>query len=333
MPAQFEHRWLLSVDGKSLRNSLAGLAERVPDYFLQLRSEGFECSHVSDDWIEHQCAPADVVVHKRYLIEYAREVLASDDPFAILPRDELKCRSPWLNELKARRLSGYGPEEVLSQSPQTRHLVQLSPGWREFVRVRESSARVDLLQVGDQAATFASRRAEEIEENREAIVRCIGTLPATRDEQHLQQFFARHLEATFGELGIRSARTLYRNQALRRDELTVAEFFEIVVGEASFVLLPTVICSSAATLAGTLNVGFRLMSPAALDATKFEFGRDIVLYLHELLPHKFSGYGRFDKPEEFCLNIFAWTAALRILLPDVLQTLRAAATASLPSQT
>jgi hypothetical protein len=74
------------------------------------------------------------------------------------------------------------------------------------------------------------------------------------------------------------------------------------------------------------------MTPAALAAPKFEFGRDTVLHLHELLPNKFNGYGRFDKPEEFCLNILAWTAALRILLPDVLQTLRAAATAPAPSQ-
>lgn len=74
------------------------------------------------------------------------------------------------------------------------------------------------------------------------------------------------------------------------------------------------------------------MTPEALAAPKFEFGRDTVLHLHELLPNKFNGYGRFDKPEEFCLNILAWTAALRILLPDVLQTLRAAVTVAAHSQ-
>jgi hypothetical protein len=54
--------------------------------------------------------------------------------------------------------------------------------------------------------------------------------------------------------------------------------------------------------------------------------------VHELLPNKFNGYGRFDKPEEFCLNVLAWMTAIRILLPDVLRTLRVAATVPQPSQ-
>jgi|JI10StandDraft_1071094.scaffolds.fasta_scaffold15435_3 hypothetical protein len=319
----------------SLRHSLAILAGRVPDYSSQLRDAGFECCHVNDDWIERRCAPADVVAHKRYLIEYAQEVLASDDPFAILPRDELNCRSPWLNELKARRLSDHGPADTLSRSSQTRHLVQLSPGWREFMRVRESSVPADQMQVADQAATFAYRQAEEIEGNDEAIVRCVEALPTTRDESSLQAFLANCVAGAFGELGMEAARTLCRNQALQRDEAIISGVFEIIAGEVLFVLLPTVISSSAgrsASLAGTLNIGFRLMTPEALAAPKFEFGRDTVLHLHELLPNKFNGYGRFDKPEEFCLNILAWTAALRILLPDVLQTLRAAVTVAAHSQ-
>jgi hypothetical protein len=74
------------------------------------------------------------------------------------------------------------------------------------------------------------------------------------------------------------------------------------------------------------------MTPAALAAPKFEFARDTVLHLHELLPNKFNDYGRFEKTEELCLNILAWTVALRILLPDVLETLRAVAAAPEPAE-
>lgn len=47
------------------------------------------------------------------------------------------------------------------------------------------------------------------------------------------------------------------------------------------------------------------MTPTALAAPKFEFGRETVVHLHELLPNKCTGYGRSDKAEEFCLNVLA----------------------------
>jgi hypothetical protein len=150
----------------------------------------------------------------------------------------------------------------------------------------------------------------------------------------LQAFFATELVMLFEELGARAAPTLRRNQALQCDEQIVAVVFD-VADDGLFVLLPSVVSSAPAKskgFEGTLGVGFRLMTPAALAAPKFEFARDTVLHLHELLPNKFNDYGRFDKPEEFCLSILAWTAALRILLPDVLQTLCAAATVSASSQ-
>ncbi len=128
-----------------------------------------------------------------------------------------------------------------------------------------------------------------------------------------------------------SVRTLRRNQALQRDEQVVAVAFALAE-DLQFVLLPVVVAStSAAGVQGTLGVGFRLMTSSVLAAPKFEFGRETVLQVAELLPGKFNDYGRFDKPEEFCLNILAWTTALRILLPDVLQILGAAARAPAPS--
>lgn len=333
MRDQSEHRGLLRVDCKTGGQTLARLAEQLPGYFDQLRQAGFACCHVNDDWIEQHCNADDVQTHKRYLIEFAREVLATSKSSPDFG-DEQNCRSAWLNELKAARLAQHGSHENLWKNPHTRHLDQLSPGWREFMRVRESSAAVDQAQVADQVATFVHRQIEEIKAHSEAIASSRDRLPEARDELSLQAFFAAELVVAFKALGARAAPTLRRNQALQCDEQIVAAVFD-VAHDCLFVLLPSVISSAPAklnALEGTLSVGFRLITPAALAAPKFEFGRDTVVHLYELLPNKFNGYGRFDKPEEFCLNILAWTAALRILLPDVLQTLRAAATAPVPSQ-
>jgi hypothetical protein len=331
---QPEHCRLLSVECKDRFQVLAQLADQLPRYFAEVRQAGFSSCHVNDDWIEQHCAPVDVQTHKRYLIEFAREVLAtgkSSPDFG----DEQTCRSAWLNELKAARLATHGPYELLWKIPHMRHLQQLSPGWREFMRVRESSSPADQAQVADQVATFVHRQQEEIRAHSEAIASSRSRLPSTRDELSLQAFFAAELAKVFEVLGARAASTLRRNQALQRDEKIVAAIFEIA-DDCFLVLLPSVVSSAPAksrAFEGSLSVGFRLMTRAALEALKFEFGRDTVMHLHELLPNKFNGYGRYTAPEEFCLNILAWTAALRILLPDALQTLRVtAATASTPSQ-
>lgn len=330
MPVQSEHRRLLTVlDLKSLRSSLAVLASRLPEYFTHLRAAGFECSHVNEDWIEDRCSADDVEVHKRYLMEFACEVLTTGNASPDFG-DEQNCQSAWLNELKAARLAQHGPYENLTKGPHAHHLEQLSPGWREFMRVRESSALADQAQVADQLATFVHRQAEEIEAHGEAIAGSRSRLPALRDALSLQAFFASELVKAFRSLGAHAELTMRRNQALQRDERVVAVVFDLN-DDYLFVLLPSVVLSGRAkskAFEGTLGIGFRLMTLPALGAPRFEFDRDTVVPLHELLPNKFSGYGRFDKLEEFCLNIIAWAAALQMLLPDVLQTLRATAAAA-----
>lgn len=319
------------MDCRHRAHTLARLADQLPEYAVRLRQVGFECCHINDDWIERRCTPDDVAMHKRYLVEFAREVLATGNP-SISSSDRQDSLSSWLNELKAQRRAKHGPYEALWKSVNTRHLEQLSPGWREFMRVRDSSSSVDRAKVADQVATFIGRQAGEIRAHGEAIASCRERLPAERDERVLQAFFSEELVLTLAQLGARVARTLVRNQVLQCDEETAVVIFDLARG-CVFALLPSVVSAAkSGVVEGTLGVGFRLMTPTELAAPKFEFGRDIVLHLHELLPNKFNGYGRFTTPEEFCLNILAWAAALCILLPDVLQTLRAAATAPTPSQ-
>jgi len=189
------------------------------------------------------------------------------------------------------------------------------------MRVKDSSSGADQAHVADQMASFAMRRSEEIVVHGEAIAVLRSLLPKEQDERSLQFFLATELVSKFAQLGARAERTLTRNQVLQCDEQTDVVAFSIA-DSCLLALLPTVVASSGPqAFRGTLNIGFRLMSPASLAAPTFEFGRDTVLHLHELLPNKFNGYGRFDGPDEFCLNVVAWTTALRIVLPDVLQTL------------
>jgi hypothetical protein len=68
------------MDCKNVAQTLARLADGLPSYGAELRQSGFECCHVNDDWIERNCGAADVTTHKRYLIEFAREVLATGKP-------------------------------------------------------------------------------------------------------------------------------------------------------------------------------------------------------------------------------------------------------------
>jgi hypothetical protein len=300
---------------------LAVLADRLPGYYAKLRDAGFTCGHVNDDWIESRCSIADVVTHKRYLIEFAREVFATGNSSPDFG-DEQNCMSPWLNELKAKRFAKYGDFESLWRNGATRHLAQLSPGWREFFRVKESSALVDQMHVADQMANYVHRWTEEKGRHRDMVAICNGKMPPRRDEASLQAFFADQLAATFKNLGLRIEATLIRNQVLRCDEQVMVVVFDLSV-ECLLVLEPIVVLSGkSASFIGNMSVGFRLMRPTALRASKFEFGRDVVIRLQELLPNKFNGYGRFENSQEFCLNILAWTTALGILLPDALQTLR-----------
>ena len=318
----------------NLRDSLAPLSANVAHYIAKLRDAGFSCSHVRQDWIEEHCSAADKSAHARYLLEYIGEALSADKPAEILFTDSQDCHSAWLRAAKETRLKSHGAVAQLLAQRATRHLVELSPCLREQARITESALPRDREQMDAWTQTFVARRAEELLAHSEAIASSRSRLPVARNEVSLQAFFAAEVLAAFEALGARSVPTLRRNQALQRDEQIVAVVFE-VADDCLFVLLPSVVSSAPAkskAFEGTLGIGFRLMTPAALAAPKFEFGRDTVLHLHELLPNKFNGYGRFDKPEEFCLNILAWTAALRILLPDVLQTLRAAATVPAPSQ-
>ena len=180
--------------------------------------------------------------------------------------------------------------------------------------------------MADQVATFVRRQAGELSVHREAIAGIRNRLPATHTESSLQAFFAAELVTAFRTLGAHSSPTMQRNQGLMCDEQIVAAVFDTSTN-CRFVLWPSVVSSTPAksnALEGTLSVGFRLMTPAAIEAPNYEFGRDTLLPLHELLPGKFNGYGRFTNADEFGLNILAWIAAMRIVLPDALHILQAA---------
>ena len=77
----------------------------------------------------------------------------------------------------------------------------------------------------------------------------------------------------------------------------------------------------AAATHGTFTVAFRLMPAHALQAERFDFGRDLVLRLSMLLPDEMRCYEAFAGIDELNLNFMAWKAALGILIPDVLELL------------
>lgn len=314
-----------------LRNSLACLAKKTPVYGEKLRQSQFQCSHVNDDWIAAYCPAAVSSQHQRYLVEYAAEVLVTTKPTSILHGDAYVCQSEWLQQLKSERLANYGPVESLDSHPRTAHLAELSLGLQEFMRLRNNLGdSVDRAKVQGQLQEFARRRTAELEDHRADIARIQSGVANWSSQDALQAFLSKEFTSSLGQFAPQEVQTLDRNQLLRRDEqISVATFG--VTDNCLFVVWPIAILSTdlpTGQCCGSLSSGFRLMTPAALSAPKFEFGRDTVLHLDALLPNSFSGYRHFEGPENFCLNVLAWTAALHLLVPDVLKTLRAAAARS-----
>lgn len=310
---------------QKLRDSLARLADRLPDYHRAVRDAGFTTCLVNEDWIEKCCDRREVELHKRYLIEIAREALSSDKPADIIYTDALNCKSPWLNELKAKRLSEHGSIDKLGEHPKTRYLEQLSPGIRELLRLKDSTKSADQKQVADQVTEFVRRREGELASHYEEINKRVRQFPAQLDEEALQTFFAQCLSQRFREWGG------VQRQAMRPKGRISIVTFELS-GDVVFALNPNMTVRSQKESrklpTGRLSVAFRLMEKDTVESPTFLPERQLVVRLADLLPNEFNDYGLFEGREESCLNVLAWETALHILLPDTLRTLRAATVGS-----
>jgi hypothetical protein len=301
------------MDLGRLRDSLGVLADKLPLYSKSLRDTGFSCCHVDEDWINQNCTKENIAVHARYLIEYAREALVSDSTSKILFEDDLNCRSPWLNELKARRVAEFGPINGM-KSAETRHLVHLSPCLRRLSELMESADRTAQGHQKALAETFSKRREHELRLQGAEIRRLITMVKVERpDAGTLQAFYATRVIEALASLGARLVHTVQMYGP--RDAVAFK-----LQSDVELVLLPSV--SSSIPLSGSVGMGFRLTVTDALTAKKFESDRYSVLHLQTLLPQEMVDYGRFSTLEQLCLNMLAWLSAVRILLPDVLDVLR-----------
>ncbi len=257
----------------------------VPVYAEKLRQSQFQCSHVNDDWIAAHCSAEVSAQHQRYLSEYAAEVLVTTKPAGILHGDAYVCQSEWLKQLKSERLAKYGPVERLALHPKTAHLTELSLGLQEFMRLRNNLGdSVDRAKVQVQLQEFARRRTAELEEHRADIAGIQSRVASWNSQDALQAFMSKEFTTSLGQYEPQEVPTLHRNQVLQRDEQISMVTFS-VTDNCLFVVWPIAILSTDSPrgpCCGSLGSGFRLMTPAALSAPKFEFGRDTVLHLDTL---------------------------------------------------
>lgn len=306
------------IDLKRLRAGLTVLADRLPLYSDLLRHAGFSCCHIDDDWIQSNCARDDLSFHRRYLIEFAREAIASDSPSKILYSDEPNCRSGWLNELKTKRLTAFGPEDKLFASSSTRHLVELSPCQRELSRIRERPDQAAAEADDGLVREFENRWQNELQLHRERIDSLkVAMGKGTLDEAYLQEFYAAQMAEAFAFLGARLIPTVQRYGP----ELVVS----ISLGkEIEFVLVPTITCSERPgneVTSGKVGMGYRLAFFDALRSGSFDKSKYEVLHLYSLFPKELMDYGRFSNSNDFCLNVLARIAALKHVVPDVVREL------------
>ena len=301
---------------RELRDSLAVLADELPLYWEALRHAGFSCCHVTEDWITQTCTESDVAIHRRYLIEYAREALVSDDASTIVYEDGPNCRSAWLNEIKAKRFAEFGPVHAMNTAT-TDHLKALSPCLRERRRIAQSSDSASRKHQTALVETFSKRRKYEIKLHGPDIRRCTAKLGVQLDEIALQAFYAARLVEAFAPMGGRLVHT--KQMYGPKDAISFN-----LSADSEFVVLPSIsssVRSGDPVTDGSVGMGFRITSPDALTANEYESSKYVVAHLYTLLPNEFFDYGRFNSRDELCLNILAWRAALQVLLPAVLQVL------------
>lgn len=304
----------MSIQDK--KTSLAMLADWLPNYYKAIEKQGFSCCHIAEDWFGQHFKEDVLAEHKKYLIEFALEALKSTDPTSIIFSDEENCQSMFLNKLKAIRFQRFGAVNVILDSSTTRHYIELSACLFERSRILESFATQDQMIAADWAATFRQRWVSELKRHQECVDRQIEELGCKGSELELQYFFSGQIAAALSVFEAKNELTLRRNQVLGTDEAICAVVFNLT-GELYFVLRPVVV-GSLNRGSGKVGMGFRLMTKNAIEAKKFEFARDVVLHLDTLLPNKFIDYGRFADRQDFCLCVLAWTAALKVLIPDVL---------------
>lgn len=307
---------------KNLSRSLGSIAKNLPDYFEKIRRAEFQLCHLNEDWIASQCNEGDLIKHQKFLMEYAAEVLISNSPASVLS-DEYICESSWLNDLKNERRLKYGDANELFKNSSTRHLIEISPGKRAFVRMKEFVTTEHIEQRRKLIEKYERRRALELTIHNELICVYLNKMPKMARNYQLQAFFAECMYDGLRDIGAILKVTKIKD-AFGQDKEVIANLIKIKE-EFVFCIFPLII-SIDDTLeelkSGRQGFRFAVSSLNKNVSENTEFENEVVIRLSILFPNQFSGYSDFENPQTFCLNIAAWLTLLRIVLPDVLDTLR-----------
>lgn len=300
---------------RELRNAISVLSDKIPQYFEILRLNGFVTCFVNEDWMRQVSSREEINLHDRYLIEMARETLASDKPAEIIYTDSLDCRSSFLNELKRERILKHGTIDFLNSGAGTMHLKELSPCVQKLMKLSYEPSGSEKLVLGNLIDEFSCRRKGEMEMHREKLGAMRRKFPTISREAMLQDFFA---EALHDQLVEYKGRVV----ELVRPRGRIKSVIFDLVDDVALCILPNVICGNESSpsegYSGRTGVGFRLLTKEAIASPIYRSDEQIVLDMACLLPSGFGDYGVYDGREEFCLNVLAWQCALGILIHDVL---------------
>lgn len=303
----------------AFREALGSLSERIGDYWESIRSAGFTSCFVNEDWIHEHCKTRDIETHKRYLTEFAKELLLGGNAGDVLYTDSLNCKSTWLNELKAQRLAQHGRVEAIQDQSQRLYISQLSPCLREVLRQSASKYAADRKQVKQQQEEFVRRREGEFAYHHEEISRLSAEVPSQLDESMLQAWFAESLGRRLEEEGAVIKSMVRPEGRVNVVVFDVAEHVVLALNPNMTVRAPE---ASEKRPSGRLSIGFRLVEKDAIEAPVFSKERQLVLPFANLLPNEFNDYGLFEGREELALNVLAWQTALEALIPDSCRLLR-----------
>jgi len=296
------------------RERLSKIGRNVLDYHRDLDKLGYSCCFYRSRWFYLNFNREDWACHIRYLAEYAAEALLLQSDSVILFDDEYKCRSEFLQSLKEARYNLYGPVKSILGRSETSHLVELSPCYREYSRIRQARDAVSVAKANRLQSEFLDLKDKEMQENR-MVSGALNSLPINFCEGAIQEFYCGYIFKSLMSYG-----SFFKAVIKLGFEEEHVVYCQLNDGSA-FIIRPTVSFGGEESGSGSMGLGFLIAEKNAMSSSVYRRDQYSNLNISSLFPEKLGSYGFFRSREEFCLNVLAFSSALNVVIGDILRSL------------
>lgn len=299
-----------------LREKISRIGSGVLDYHRKIEASGYVCCFFRSRWFASSFSKKDWECHIKYLAEYARESLLLESDSAILFDDEYECRSEFLRSLKRERYDRYGSVKNILGDPETSHLIEISPCYREHSRIRQASDPASINIARELQAEFLTMKENEILMNLR-VSEILKGVPLSFQENEIQEFYCNHIYEVLSRFG-------FFLKGAMQSGFGVENIVYCDLGDGLiFIIRPTVSYGGQDLdyVSGVMGMGYLIARKDAISSPVYQ--RDLYsnLNISALFPEKLESYGFFRSKNEFCLNILAFGAAINSVIDDILMNI------------